>query len=121
MTRLLLILCCLAVAGCASSTPRVNGNGSISENGESSASVGVSSGRVHAGVGTEGAYAGADVVQTERVSAGVSTGGAYARADVAEAGPIDIDAGVSTSGASTSVGLGRVRVGYGVGGWRIGF
>ena len=110
---------CLGLAGCG--TPRVSSGGSISQSGDTAAAVGVSSGRVHGGVGTGGAYAGVDVVQTDRVNAGVSTGGAYASADVVEAGPADVDVGVSTSGPNASVGLGRVRVGYGLSGWRLGF
>lgn len=121
MKALIATTLCLALMGCGQ--PRVSSGGSISESGGTSAAVGVSSGRVHAGYGTGGGYAGVDVVQTERVSAGVGTAGPYAKADVVEAGPVDVDAGVSAGGPSASVGLGRlpVRVGYGLGGWRLGF
>ncbi|MEM1361475.1 MAG: hypothetical protein AAGF94_07110 [Pseudomonadota bacterium] len=117
---ILAVCACAVLLGCTQQ-PSVSTGGSISENGGTSAAVGVNAGRTHAGVGTGGAYAGVDVVQADRVSAGVGTGGAYASADVVEAGPADVDVGVSAGGPSASVGLGRVRVGYGLGGWRLGF
>lgn len=122
MKRVIIGALCLALAGCAQ--PRVTSSGSVTESGGTDARVGVNSGPARVGVNTDGdVYAGADVIRTDRVRGGVSTSGAYASADVVEAGPLDLDAGVSTGGASASVGLDSlpVRVGYGLGGWRIGW
>ncbi|MCV6598371.1 MAG: hypothetical protein OIF40_14955 [Mangrovicoccus sp.] len=106
----------------ACSTPGVHSSGSIHQNGDASANVGVNAGPVHAGVGTSGAHGSVDVVETDRVSAGVGTGGAHARADVVKAGPVDVDARIGTHGASASVGVGNgIRVGFGRNGWRLGW
>ena len=63
------------------------------------ASVGASSGRLNAGVGTRGAYASADVVDTKNVDVSVGTSGPSARVRVGDS---------------------PVKVGWGFGAWRIG-
>jgi len=97
MKQILLALSLAVLAACAPARPDVGG--SVGSNGPA-AHAGVSSGRVNAGVSTNGAYAGVDVVQTQHVNAGVGTGGAY---------------------GSVRLGSGPVKVGIGRNGWRVGF
>ncbi len=97
MRAVLAALLLAATAACAPVNPDVGG--SIGPGG-ASARAGVESGRVNAGVSTNGAYASVDVVDTKNV-----------------------DVSVGTHGPSASVKLGStpVRVGIGRGGWRVGF
>lgn len=96
LMRLFFGLALLVLVACGPPKPTVGA--SVGATGPD-ARVGVQSGRVNAGVGTNGAYAGVDVVQTDNVRVGVGTGGV---------------------GASARVGNSPVRLGWGLGGWRIG-
>ncbi|WP_139840041.1 hypothetical protein [Pseudoruegeria sp. SK021] len=96
MTRLLAVFAVLMLANCQPVKPTAGA--SVGSTGPD-ARVGAKSGRVGVSAGTDGVNAGVNVVQTENVSVGVGTGGV---------------------GASAKVGNGPVRVGWGLGGWRIG-
>ncbi|WP_172329258.1 hypothetical protein [Mangrovicoccus sp. HB161399] len=97
MRAILAALLLAATAACAPVHPDVGG--SVGSGG-ASARAGVESGRVNAGVSTNGAYASVDVIDTRNVDVSVGTGG---------------------PSASVHVGNTPVRVGIGRGGWRVGF
>lgn len=97
MTRILALVLSLAVFGCAQVEPEF---GASVGAGGASARAGVDAGRVNAGVSTNGAYASADVIDTESV---------------------DVRVGTNGPSASVRVGKSPVRVGWGLGGWRVGF
>lgn len=75
---------------------------------------------VGASVGAGGASARAGV-DAGRVNAGVSTHGAYASADVIDAENVNVRVGTNGPSASVRVGQSPVRVGWGLGGLRVGF
>ncbi|MBE3639329.1 hypothetical protein [Mangrovicoccus algicola] len=97
MRAILAALLLLAMAACAPVRPDVGG------------SVGPGGAAAHAGV------------ETGRINAGVSTNGSYASVDVVDTRNVDVAVGTHGTSASVRLGNSPVRVGVGRGGWRVGF